>query len=64
MTAASPAPATLMTAPRPTWRNQTSSLKRNTPRRAFAATSVFSGSSPARLGSSACAATSSMPSPS
>eukprot|EP00969_Alexandrium_andersonii_P156290 6910207-Alexandrium_andersonii.AAC.1 len=52
------------TAPRPTCRNQTSSLNKKTFSWSQAATSVFSTSVLARCGSPACAAVTFSPSPS
>eukprot|EP00969_Alexandrium_andersonii_P236760 10451918-Alexandrium_andersonii.AAC.1 len=63
-TAVSPAPATLITAPRPSCRYQTSSLKTNTSSVLQASTSARSPSVPARWGSSALAAARFSPSPS
>eukprot|EP00969_Alexandrium_andersonii_P187483 8284095-Alexandrium_andersonii.AAC.1 len=63
-TAVPPAPATLITAPRPSCRWQTSSLKRNAASMLQASTSARSAIVPARWGNSALAAVRFSPSPS
>eukprot|EP00969_Alexandrium_andersonii_P042542 1866750-Alexandrium_andersonii.AAC.1 len=62
--AVSPAPAKLITAPRPSRRYQTSSLKRNTSSVPQPSTSVRSAKVPACRGSAALAAARSSPKPS